>query len=74
MSTKDQSRSNTVTPKLRFPEFRAAPGWTTQRLVDLTDVVRGGSPRPIDAYITTDPDGLNWLKIGDVLKDALADD
>ena len=36
----------------------------------LSEVVRGGSPRPIDDFITTDPGGLNWLKIGDVDKDA----
>lgn len=28
-------------------------------------IERGGSPRPIDAFITTDPNGLNWVKIGD---------
>ena len=26
---------------------------------------RGGSPRPIDAYITDDSSGINWIKIGD---------
>ncbi len=28
-------------------------------------IERGGSPRPIDAFITTDDNGLNWIKIGD---------
>ena len=28
-------------------------------------IERGGSPRPIDDYITDLPDGLNWVKIGD---------
>ena len=28
-------------------------------------VERGGSPRPIDDYITDDPAGINWIKIGD---------
>lgn len=60
----------TVVPRLRFPEFRGAEGWASQKLIELTEVVRGGSPRPIDAYITTEPDGLNWLKIGDVPKDS----
>ncbi len=36
------------------------------RLGDVCEVVRGGSPRPIIDYITTDSDGVNWLKIGDV--------
>ena len=28
-------------------------------------IERGGSPRPIDKYITDSPDGINWIKIGD---------
>ncbi|HJC74945.1 MAG TPA: HsdR family type I site-specific deoxyribonuclease [Candidatus Mediterraneibacter faecavium] len=28
-------------------------------------IERGGSPRPIDAFITDAPNGLNWVKIGD---------
>jgi type I restriction enzyme S subunit len=30
------------------------------------EVARGGSPRPIDDYFTDKPEGLNWIKIGDV--------
>jgi type I restriction enzyme S subunit len=67
MAKRDISK---VTPRLRFPEFREANGWESLCLNDLADVVRGGSPRPIDAYITTEPEGLNWLKIGDVSKDS----
>ncbi|MDO5015392.1 MAG: restriction endonuclease subunit S, partial [Clostridia bacterium] len=40
--------------------------WKTMKLGDLCEVVRGGSPRPIIDYITDEPDGVNWLKIGDV--------
>lgn len=29
-------------------------------------IVRGASPRPITNYITSDSDGINWIKIGDV--------
>lgn len=32
----------------------------------LCDISRGGSPRPIQKYITDCADGLNWIKIGDV--------
>ena len=32
---------------------------------EIVKIERGGSPRPIDNYITTDADGLNWIKIGD---------
>uniref|UniRef100_A0A486XKM2 Type I restriction-modification system, specificity subunit S n=1 Tax=Rheinheimera sp. BAL341 TaxID=1708203 RepID=A0A486XKM2_9GAMM len=57
-------------PKLRFPEFREAEGWDESILGELSEVVRGGSPRPIDGFMTTSADGLNWLKIGDVDKEA----
>lgn len=40
--------------------------WKTVELGMVCEVVRGGSPRPIIDYITTEPDGVNWLKIGDV--------
>ena len=40
-------------------------GWETKTLGDICDIERGGSPRPIDAFITNDPDGINWIKIGD---------
>lgn len=57
-------------PKLRFPEFRDAGGWYELPLSELSEIVRGGSPRPIDAYITDATNGLNWLKIGDVSKES----
>lgn len=57
-----------LTPKLRFPEFRNDPAWADSVLGERSEVLRGGSPRPIDGYLTTDPAGLNWLKIGDVEK------
>jgi len=31
----------------------------------LVTIERGGSPRPIDKFITNDENGLNWVKIGD---------
>ena len=43
----------------------------TVRLGDCVSILRGGSPRPIDAYITDDPDGINWIKIGDTSVDEL---
>ena len=39
--------------------------WKVSLLKDVLDVERGGSPRPIDKFLTSDPDGLNWIKIGD---------
>jgi len=39
--------------------------WKVSLLKDVLNVERGGSPRPIDKFLTSDPDGLNWIKIGD---------
>lgn len=57
-------------PRLRFPEFEGAGEWGSTILGSLSEVVRGGSPRPIDGFLTNAADGLNWLKIGDVDKDS----
>ena len=59
-----------TSPRLRFPAFRDAPGWEANLLGNLTEIVRGGSPRPIESYLTTAFNALNWLKIGDVDKEA----
>ncbi len=40
-------------------------GWQTKKLGEICDIERGGSPRPIQEFITTDPNGINWIKIGD---------
>ena len=32
----------------------------------LCEIVRGGSPRPIQDFLTNADNGLNWIKIGDV--------
>jgi len=55
-----------LVPDLRFPEFKNAPEWKQIHLGSISEVVRGGSPRPIQDYLTTDASGLNWLKIADV--------
>lgn len=44
--------------------------WEVVKFEDLATIVRGGSPRPISSYITDDPDGINWIKIGDTIKGA----
>ncbi|SER17385.1 type I restriction enzyme, S subunit [Solimonas aquatica] len=63
-------REGETLPRLRFPEFQDAPEWEQKILGGLSTIVRGGSPRPIDGYLTKLPDGLNWLKIGDVDKES----
>jgi type I restriction enzyme S subunit len=32
---------------------------------DISVIARGGSPRPIQQYLTEESDGVNWIKIGD---------
>ena len=39
--------------------------WRYVKIGDVCTVERGGSPRPIDKFITVDPNGINWIKIGD---------
>lgn len=39
--------------------------WEQVKLGDIFEIARGGSPRPIDQYITDDPNGLNWISIKD---------
>jgi type I restriction enzyme S subunit len=70
ITAKQEQARPALVPKLRFPEFRGADGWENAILGDLSVVVRGGSPRPIDGFLTPAADGLNWLKIGDVDKEA----
>jgi type I restriction enzyme S subunit len=40
--------------------------WPIKKLGDVLKISRGGSPRPIENYLTEDVNGLNWIKIGDV--------
>ncbi|CAG1002797.1 hypothetical protein MTYP_03038 [Methylophilaceae bacterium] len=40
-------------------------GWQTKTLGEICDIERGGSPRPIQNFITADTNGINWIKIGD---------
>ncbi len=40
--------------------------WDAVVLGDYAQIYRGGSPRPIQDYITTSDKGINWIKIGDV--------
>ena len=53
-------------PNIRFNGFETK--WKQQKLGECVLIQRGGSPRPIENYITHDPNGINWIKIGDVKK------
>ena len=45
-------------------------GWKERRIDSVFKVARGGSPRPIQAYLTESADGLNWIMIGDASADS----
>lgn len=57
-----------LTGKKRLPGFTGE--WVERRLGKISKIYRGGSPRPIENYLTTMNDGINWIKIGDVDKSA----
>ena len=50
-------------PEIRFKCF--TEDWEQRKFGELVTIERGGSPRPIDKFITNDENGLNWVKIGD---------
>ncbi|WP_432321092.1 restriction endonuclease subunit S [Olsenella uli] len=59
--------------KSRFVEMFGDPiynekGYPEKRLGELLEIARGGSPRPIKDYLTNDPEGINWIKIGDTVE------
>lgn len=56
------TKNNNV-PQIRFKGFTDT--WEQCKFSELVIIERGGSPRPIDDYITDSPNGLNWVKIGD---------
>lgn len=49
--------------------FELPDGWVWERFGNVSTIARGGSPRPIEDYLTNDADGINWIKIGDTEKD-----
>lgn len=40
--------------------------WNKVKLSEVCEIQRGGSPRPIENFMTDADDGINWIKIGDV--------
>lgn len=49
--------------------FKIPESWCWIKLGWVMNIDRGGSPRPIKAFITNESNGINWIKIGDVAKD-----
>ena len=50
-------------PALRFRGY--SDDWEQRKFSELVQIERGGSPRPIEDFITDAQNGLNWVKIGD---------
>ena len=48
--------------------FEIPSNWKWVRLGEVLIIARGGSPRPIKSFITNNPNGINWIKIGDADK------
>lgn len=51
--------------------FLIPANWTWCYLDDLAAIARGGSPRPIKSYLTDDPNGIPWIKIGDSVRGSI---
>lgn len=45
--------------------FTLPENWLWERLGNISTIARGGSPRPIEDYLTESEDSINWIKIGD---------
>ena len=55
-----------------FGDLRTnSKGLKLKPLSELILIERGGSPRPIEKYITDSPDGVNWIKIGDATEGSI---
>ena len=65
-----RSKKTATTSDSRHYPFELPSGWVWCRLGEINDIARGGSPRPIKNYITDDPNGVNWIKIGDTTKNS----
>lgn len=65
---KEGAMQQLLTGKTRLPGFNQP--WSTDSLGNHAEIYRGGSPRPIENYLTDSPNGINWIKIGDVSTNA----
>ncbi|WP_338867338.1 restriction endonuclease subunit S [[Mycoplasma] gypis] len=55
--------NNKKIPEIRFKGF--GEKWEEKSLGEVSDIIRGSSPRPIEEHLTTDLNGLNWIRISD---------
>ncbi len=57
-------KNGSKVPEIRFKGF--TDDWEHKKFGNCVLIQRGGSPRPIENYLTIDENGINWIKIGDV--------
>ncbi len=62
-----KSKATPLSGEIEWP-FELPNGWEWEQFGEIAVVERGGSPRPIKSFLTDDPGGLNWIKIGDTDK------
>lgn len=62
---KQLSEAKALFQKALEEAMKPKEGWEEKTLGEICRIERGGSPRPIKQYITTEENGLNWIKIGD---------
>ena len=60
-----RSASNAQLEKI-ISEFNE--DWVEVTLGEVLEISRGGSPRPIQEYLTDSEDGINWVKIADATR------
>ncbi len=69
--TKFSELSDRLDPSYYLPMYKELEnklkksGFKLKKLEEICEISRGGSPRPIQEYLTKDSDGINWIKIGD---------
>ena len=57
---------NNKNTKFKRTEIGMIPSsWEAVYIGNNIEIQRGGSPRPIEKYLTNSIDGVNWIKIGD---------
>ena len=46
-------------------DIKITNSWEQRKFKSTVQIERGGSPRPIEDFVTNSENGLNWIKIGD---------
>nr|WP_253255485.1 restriction endonuclease subunit S [Fusobacterium necrophorum] len=57
-----------IVPKEEEP-YKIPDTWKWVKLEEIFEIERGGSPRPIGEFLSNEEDAINWIKIGDTIKE-----